>query len=255
MPKSAPPHMLDFEAMRIPPVDLSFVLERFTELTEQIDAASEQDDGDPGSPLALREAMGQLLDLLGRLDEQPAVGRRDTDELTTYGDYGLHLLDQLGDAARRAERDDLHQASQQLSLAFALWVVRNGGELRQLRTVVNALVELADRAGQPTAVNELYSCSCELAEAASTTYENRASSGPAEPWRRLLWRRALIAMQSHNPGWMEPAFEAIAEHLPADADSFFAEVMEQVTVSDCPDPVRDLVRHYFQMHCKPRRFH
>jgi hypothetical protein len=246
--------MLDFATMRVPPADLSYVLERFTELAEQIDAVSEQDDADPGSPILLREAMVQLLNLLASLGEQSAGGHRDTDELTTYGDYGLHLLDQLGDAARRAERNDLHQATEQLSLSFALWVVRNGGELRQLRTVVNALVVLTDRADQP-GMHELYSCSCELTEAASATYENRASSRPPEPWRRLLWHRALIATQSHNPVWMEPAFEAIAEHLPADADTFFAEVMEQVTIVECPDPVRDLVRQYFQLHCKPRRLH
>lgn len=241
--------------MKLPPVDLSFVLDRFTELAEQIDAVSESTDDGPESPIPLSEAMLQLLDLLARIGEDRGAGSRPPDELTTYGDYGLHLLDRLAEAAMRTDREDLAEAVEQLSLSFSLWVVRNGGELRQLRAVANALARAAGEAQNPSQMADLYSCSCELIDAASLAYENRSVTRPAEPWRQLLLNRAIIATRSHNPELIEPAFDAIVEQLPSDAEQFFAEGIEQITVIDYPDPVCDLVRRYFLTHGKPRHLH
>lgn len=240
--------------MRLPPADLSYVLDRFIELAEQIDAVSE--DGDyPIEPIQLSEAMPQLIELLARHNNQPEVVAQHPDELTTYGDYGLHMLEQLADAAQRAERDDLAQAVEKLSLSFALWIVRNGGELRQLRAVANALARLARQVPQSAVMTELYGYCCELIEAASPAYENRSVAQPAEPWRLLLLNRAMIATRSRNPELMEPAYDAIVEQLPSDAEHFFGEGMEQITVTDYPDNVREVVRRYFVAHSKPRQLH
>jgi hypothetical protein len=241
--------------MKLPPADLSYVLDRFIELAEQIDAISEDSDADRDAAVQLNEAMPRLLDLLARLGDQQASAIQHPGELTSYGDYGLHMLDQLADAARRAERQDLGQAVEQLSLAFALWIVRQGGELRQLRAVVNALAQLAEQTIHPGLTTELYGCSCELIEAASTAYEQHGAAQAAEPWRVLLIKRAVLATRSCNPELMEPAYEALVEQLPADAERFFADGMEQIAVSDYPEHARELVRRFFLAHSKPRHLH
>lgn len=241
--------------MRLPPADLSYVLEQFDDLAEQIDELADIDPADSDSPIQLREAMRQLLSLLARLGGDDPAAMEHPAELTTYGDYGLHLFDQLGDVAEEVDRPDLRHNVEQLSLPFALWVVRSGGELRQLGTVANALVHLARHTHQAATMADLYGCCCELIEAASASYENPPSSTPAEPWRLLLLNRAIVATHSHSPELMEPAFDAIVEHLPADAERFFAEGMEQVAVMDFPDAVRDIVRRYFLAHSKPRHLH
>ena len=241
--------------MRLPPADLSYVLDRFTELFEQIDSVSEDDDAHLDESVQLSDAMPRLIDLLVRLGDQQSAIDRHPGELTTYGDYGLHMLERLADAAQRAQRDDLCQEVELLCLSFALWIVRNGGELRQLRAVANALARLTNLAPQSPVTTELYGCCCELIEAASPTFENQGVAQPAEPWRQLLLHRATLATWSRNPELIEPAYEAIVEHLPAEAGHFFADGMEQIAVMNYPDGVSDLIRRYFLAHGKPRHLH
>jgi hypothetical protein len=165
------------------------------------------------------------------------------------------VLDQLADVATQIERPDLQRAVEQLNLPFALWIVRSGGELRQLSGIVNALAQLANQTQHPATMADLYGCCCELIEAASASFENAAAQSPAEPWRLLLLNRAIVATRSHNPELMEPAYDAVVDQLPADAERFFAEGMEQMTVTDYPDQVREMVRRYFMAHSKPRHLH
>lgn len=247
--------MLHSPPMRLPPADLSYVLDRFNELFEQIESVSEADDTDLDGSVQLGDAMPQLIDLLARLGEHQNPVDQHPGELTTYGDYGLHMLARLADAAQRAQRDDLCGEVEVLSLAFALWIVRNGGELRQLRAVTNAVARLTGQTPQPPVTTELYGCCCELIEAASPTYENQGVAQPAEPWRRLLLHRATLATWSRNPELIEPAYEAVVEYLPAEAGDFFAEGMEQISVTDYPDGVCELVRRFYLAHGRPRHLH
>jgi hypothetical protein len=241
--------------MRLPPADLSYVLEQFEDLAEQIETLADISDAESNSPTQLREAMRQLLTLLARLSSESPPPVEHPGELTTYGDYGLHVLDQLADVATQIERPDLQRAVEQLNLPFALWIVRSGGELRQLSGIVNALAQLANQTQHPATMADLYGCCCELIEAASASFENAAAQSPAEPWRLLLLNRAIVATRSHNPELMEPAYDAVVDQLPADAERFFAEGMEQMTVTDYPDQVREMVRRYFMAHSKPRHLH
>ena len=248
-------HVLNSLAMRLPPADLSYVWERFTDLATEVEAALESNDAGPTSPAQLSDAMGQLVALLARLRGDPDLDKEQPGELTAYGDYGLHLLDQLASSASSADLSDTRAAIDQLNLPFALWIVRNGGELRQLSGVVNALAQLANRAQHPKEMAELYSCCCDLIEAASAAYENPAVGQPAEPWRLLLLNRAIVATRSHNPELMGPAYDAVIEQLPADAERFFTEGMEQMTIIDYPEQVREVVRRYYLIHAKPRHLH
>ena len=67
--------------------------------------------------------------------------------------------------------------------------------------------------------------------------------------------RAIVATRSHNPELMEPAFDAIVECLPQEAQRFFAEGMEQMAIIDYPTQVRDLVRRYYLAHTQRRLLH
>lgn len=241
--------------MRLPPADLSYVMERFNELSEQVDAVADVSDAEQNAPLRLRDAMAQLVDLLARFGDATAAPPDHPGELTTYGDYGLHLIDQLAEAASQANRPDLRGSIEQLSLPLALWIIRNGGEIRQLNGIVNALAAFANQAHQPSAMADLYGCCCELVEAASIAYDRPGATAPAEPWRLLLLNRAIVATRSHNPELMEPAYDAIVEQLPSDAERFFTEGMEQIAVIDYPEHVREVVRRYYRTHARPRHLH
>ena len=251
--------MLDFEAMNLPPADLSYLRERFKELASLVrefyETTAVQGE-DPDATLLLSDAMSQLVDILDRTQDDPESTTATTpSEFTTLGEYGLHLIEELGQLAAVSEQADLYREVEHLSLPFALWIARHGGEIRNLAPVVNALARFANQNTQPHTMASLYTCCCELIEAISPTCENPGSTDPNDPWRLLLLNRAIVATRSHNPDLIEPAYDAIVESIPDDAEQFFSEGMEQMTVIGYPSHVREIVRRYYLAHTRPKRLH
>lgn len=244
--------------MNLPPVDLPYLRERFSELAAQVQYAWETSSR-PGDemdmPIMLREAMSQLVDMLNHLGEQHQDSSAGPPEINTLCEYGLHLVEELSQVASGLEQPVLAAEIEQLSLPFALWFARHGGEIRQLTPIVNALAFFANQASDPQAMARLYTHCCELIEATSPACEDSAADKPEHPWRLLLLNRAIVATRSHNPELMEPAFDAIVECLPQDAMRFFAEGMEQMAIIDYPAQVREVVRRYFAAYASPRRLH
>jgi hypothetical protein len=240
-----------------PPADLAYLLERFTELEAQAREACEGEapSASDESPELLRDAMRQLLDHLARIDPQSGESAADPAELTTLGEYGVHLLEQLANTASSCGQSAVAREIEHLCLPLSLWLVRRGAEIRRLAPIVNALTHHANHLRQPQAMVGLYTCFTEIAESLSPNCEDPGTLDPHDPWRLLLLNRAIVATRSHNPELMVPAFDAIVEQLPADAASFFAEGMEQITVIDYPDQVKEIIRRYFLNHAKPKRLH
>lgn len=244
--------------MRVPPVDLSYLREQFRELAAQVceawdassHAATEVD-----TPRLLRDALLQLADMLAHVEGAASDPEANPAEINTLGEYGLHLLEEQSQLAASLDQATLANQIEQQCLPFALWIARHGGEIRHLAPVVNALAHYANMASHPQTMGHLYTCCCELIEAASPACEEQPSRGAQHPWRLLLLNRAIVATRSHNPELMEAAFDAIVDHLPGEAHRFFAEGMEQMAVIDYPDTVRDVVRRYFLAHGIPQRLH
>lgn len=250
--------MLHCSVMTIPPADLSYLQERLRELATQLSDAWESTSRsreEADAPTQLSQAMLQLIDLLRHIENEELPQQGNPTEINTLSEYGLHLLDELAQCAAGLEQPALAEELEQLSLPYAVWIARQGGEIRHLEPVVNALARLANQANRPAAMATLYAVCCELVEAASPTLEESAAQDPQHPWRLLLLNRAIVATRSHNPELMEPAFDAVVEHLPGDAQGFFAEGMEQMVVIDYPDHVRELMRRYFLAYAAPKRLH
>lgn len=210
---------------------------------------------EPDAPDLLSDAMAQLIEMLERLDRHASAEAATAAEINTLGEYGMHLLEDLARLAERVEQQAIAREFEQLCLPYALWIARQGGELRNLRPVVNALARVANQASRPNAMAALHGQCCELIEATSPSVPDSFSGDPQHPWRLLLLNRAIVATRSHNPDLIEASFDAIVEGLPADARQFFAEAMEQMALLDYPDPVRDIVRRYYAEHAAPRHLH
>ena len=244
--------------MTIPPADLSFLRERLRELASQLSDVWEsagRSREEAGAPTQVGEAMLQLIDVLRQIENDDTPQPGNATEINTLSEYGLHLLDELAKCAAGLDQTALAAEIEQLSLPYAVWIARQGGEIRHLSPVVNALAHLANQASRPVVMAALYSLCCELVEAASPALEEPAARDPQHPWRLLLLNRAIVATRSHNPELMESAFDAVVEHLPSDAQGFFAEGMEQTAIIDYPDPVRELMRRYFLAYAAPKRLH
>lgn len=251
--RTPPALVLNFRAMHLPHADLSYIEQQLSELASQVWEGWESAGGAdrPDSPLLLRDALQQLLRHLDRV-QQDREGDNPT-ELSALGEYGLHLIDELATIAARLELTDLAKEICGLCLPFALWTARNGGEIRNLKPVVNAFAEFANRQAEPHVMAGLYACCCELIDAASPTCEEEQD--PENPWRLLLLNRAIVATRSHNLELMVAAFDAIVEQLPADAEGFFSQGMEQIALIDYPDSVGDVIQRYFLAHTKPKQLH
>ncbi len=250
--------MLNFSAMNFPPADLSFLRERLGELATQLTEfweTSGQSADEAENPPMLGEAVEQLFAVLAHIEDEIGAIAADTTEINTLTEYGLHLLEELANAARSLGQSELATEIEQLAVPLALWSARHGGEIRNLSPVVNAVAHFANQASHPHIMAELYTQCCELIDATSPTCEAAAVDNPRDPWRLLLINRAIVATRSHNRALMESAFDALLENLPSDAPSFFAEGMEQMTIIDYPDDVREVVRRYYLAHAVPRRLH
>ncbi len=244
--------------MRVPPVDLAYLREQFHDLATQVQEAweaSPQSSAEIDTPVLLGEALAQLVDMLRHIQGEMPAGGTNPAEINTLGEYGLHLIDELAQLAAGLDQPSLAMRIEQSCLPFALWIARNGGEIRNLAPVVNALAHYANAASHPQTMTQLYTYCCELVEAVSPTCEEQPNQDPRHPWRLLLLNRAIVATRSHNPELMEAAFDAVVEYLPNDAHRFFAEGMEQIAIIDYPDTVRDTVRRYFLAHGARRRLH
>ncbi len=249
--------MLNCADMDLPQPDLPYLRERFRELAAVVLDFCES--GIPGEDMEttqlMCDAMAQLIDILDRIAADPTGKAVDAGELTTLGEYGLHLIGELSKLADAVDQADLRREIEHLSLPFALWIARHGGEIRTLPPVVNSLAHLANQSTQPQVMAALFNCCCEVIEALSPTCENPGATDPNDPWRLLLLNRAIVATRSHSPELIEVAYEAVIESLPADAEQFFAEGMEQMTTIDYPPQVREIVRRYYLAHTRPRHLH
>lgn len=243
--------------MSIPPVDLAHLRDQVRELADQMHERWETStlaESSTTAPRVLRDAFAQLTDVLTHL-EPDAAGATTSTELNTLAAYGLHLLTELGELATALELPRVAASLELQSLPFGLWVARRGAELRSLDAMVNAIAHYANQASHPQAMADLYTCCCEIIEAASPTCAEIAPGDAQAPWRLLLLNRAIVATRSHNPELMSAAFDAIIEHLPADARQFFAEGMEQMVIIDYPDQVKEMMRQYYLAHAAPRHLH
>lgn len=244
--------------MSIPPADLSYLRERLRELAAQVHDAwesSHRDPRDADDPRPTGDALLQLIDMLDHLQSEAQASGIGPAEINTLSEYGLQLLSELADTASRLDHPALAAEIEHMSFPYALWIARHGGEIRQLESVVNALAHFANQSSNPETMASLYCQCCEVLDATSPAAEEGAAGNPRHPWRLLLLNRAIVATRSHNPELMEPAFNAIVELLPNDAERFFAEGMEQMVAIDYPEHVRTVVRRYYLAHAVPRRLH
>lgn len=257
--------------MGLPPADIHLLADALREAVDEVVEAYEEEQpqaADQVTPKLLAEAAGQLIDLLKRIDSDRNAGRLTalepgteppalaSEDLSQLADYGLSLLEDLSAWAQRLGAQDRKRDLELLAYPLALWVARQGGELRTMEPVVNAVAVLANQSHEARALEDLYTGTGELIEAAALTIRQDLEKGnPGRPWRVLNLNRAIIATRTHNPRIMEQAFEILVQNLPEDAPAFFREGMGQVDALDYPAAVRTVMERYYRRWCLQRTLH
>ena len=245
--------------MKPDPVDIAFLYESFCEFTRNLQETWENSPelaADGEHPQQLVDAMSQLSGILRKIEEADAPLEGAPRDIPTLGEFGIQLLSELSEIAAGLDLDESARGLENLCLPMAVWTARQGGEIRHLAPVVNALAYFAEHDGDPEFMAELLYLSNEIYEAVSPRVsEDPDRSDPLRPWRLLILNRATIATRTLQPALMQPVFDNLVEHLPEDAGRFFEDAMERLHSSDFPAPVRDLMTRYYQAFGSRRVLH
>lgn len=239
-------------------VDIAYLYEAFCELTEGLSEACEAADSGVSETESeqLIQAMSQLAGVMREIEQGIDAPLSQHRDIHTLCEYGLQLLDELRTISEQLGLSEQAQGLENLSLPTAVWAARQGSEIRLLAPVVNALTFYANHASEPDFMAQLLGLSDEVYEATSPSLIDAFDPNDAmHPWRRLLLNRAIIATRTLQPALMEPAFDAVVEHLQHEALAFFEEGLSQMEVNDYPTPVRKTLEQYYLRLRTPHTLH
>lgn len=243
--------------MTLPATDINSFFENFASWAQEVDDAWTRlalGDDDEESPEQLLIAIAEFASVVTGIEEKDANSLNLDIEM--LGSYGQELLDKLIGMAEAAKMNDSVEEMEQLALPIAAWVARNGGELKNLPPMVNALAYLANNLQSPEDMAQLCDLMNKLIEAVSpSVFEDEDPTDNNRPWRVLLLNRAIVATRSHSVKLIEPAYDSIVELLPIDAPSFFEEGIQQMDILGYPEHVRDIMNHYYLLHSVSRTLH
>lgn len=194
----------------------------------------------------LIQAFDQFFDVISRVnlqqDENQAI---DANEATDIGDHGLLLLLKLADLMERLDLPQKRQEVEQISLIFARWVLRFGGNINHLESLVNAFAHLANTLHDHDSLKKLSGLMAQVVDACSSEIkQDLDKSNEFRPWRLLHINRGIVATRTHDLELMKNAFDELLVYLPQEAGSFFDEGMREMDALDYPPHVRELIAFY-----------
>lgn len=236
--------------MKIAAVDITYLQDVFLEQAEQLieQWRCHPPEEAQENPTRLVESMRDLCEVLHAIESGEGGANTDEEapdrEVDVLGNYGLELLLQLSEMASGLGMTECSVELENISLPLAAWIARQGGEIRQLPPVINALARHANQTTSPHTMLELFNLATEVFEAVSPHVIDSDSENPMNPWRLLVINRAIVATRTLEPAIMEPAFRAIVEYLPEDAPRFFEEGMRQMDIIGYPDRVREVMSRF-----------
>ena len=209
-------------------------------------------------PSQICEGLSRFSDILRHLDQQAGTSIEQLDvndaenEYRELSDYGLDLLNQLGNWCDQLELTEARIALDEIIVTLGLWSARNLGPLHLIEPIVDALSKVANSSTDPAYLAELSQIYREIADAAAPVIKQDIDkSDPGRPWRILNLNYGIVATRSHQPDIMEQAFAQLLIRLPEDAAGFFTEGMEQMDVIGYPDHVRRVMEKYFELTNNP----
>lgn len=208
---------------------------------------------DQVTPQQLHAGIEQFLLECRQLDDRHGQSRcADPEEVTRLGDYGITLLMDLYMWARRLGLNDMESEFDVVVLAFADWTTRHAGELRTIEPIVDALANLANRTRDAGTLERLTHLMTRVIRATAAPARSGAHSMPTRPWRLLHLNRGIVATRTHNAALMEEVFDELVQHIPGEAQQFFAEGMQQVDALKYPGHVREVMVRYFDRWTRTR---
>ena len=197
------------------------------------------------SPPLLADAFDQWLEALEGSEASDTPP--DPESISQFGEYGLNLCNAALSWAQQLRQDEAVTGLQEMTVVFALWLARHGGELLTLEPVVDGLAYFANATQNPEELEQLYEVMDAILKSVTPAIRiDLEKTNPGRPWRILNLNLAIVATRTHQPALMEQAFKDFVESLPEEAPKFFSEGMEQMDLLNYPAHVREVMDKYYQ---------
>lgn len=195
-------------------------------------------------------ALRQVFDLADAVNEKDQV--LSPDEITDIGDKGLMLIDKMVYELSSKKLDSEKQDVEQVALVIAQWVIAHNGALINIQSVVDGLAYLANEMNDKVAHSQLATFMGQVAQACTDVIKHDLdNSNSLRPWRILNINRGIVATRSHDLDVMTTAFSELIKAIPMDAPGFFKEGLTEMVRLNYPEPVRELMREYYDRTALP----
>lgn len=214
-------------------------------LTLSLKASSAEQSGQVSKVI---EALRQNIQIMLRLDsdvENKKTSGLTQDEVSEIADHALTLLEEVAaNFASRGMQDEM-MSLHQMSLPVVSWLRGHAGTLKKLDIVVNAIASYANTIQDSEKLEDLCALIDRVVEVTDQTIkQDLEASNPMRPWRVLNLNWGIVATRTHNAEIMEQVFEQLIKNIPADAQQFFIEGVQQMDVVGYPDHVRLVMEKY-----------
>lgn len=198
--------------------------------------------------LKVIEGVRQNIQIMQRLESDVKSNKSAAltkEEVSEIGDHALMLLDEVASGFAARGLQEQMMALHQLSLPVVEWLSSNGGKLIKIDIVVNAVASYANTLQEAKKLEAL----CGLIETVigvtdETIKQDLEATNPMRPWRVLNLNWGIVATRTHNTEVMEHVFDQLIKNIPADAQQFFAEGVQQMDLVDYPQHVRVVMEKY-----------
>jgi len=229
--------------------DISGLNQQFESIVEVLSLSARAADSDESKQmLEMIQALRQNIQIMLRL-ESDVRNNKDAGlsekEITEIADYALNLMDEIaascGSRGMQTQMLDLHR----LSLPVVAWLKQYHGTLNKLDIVVNAIASYANTLQDSKKLEELAALIEKTVQVTDQSIkQDLEASNPMRPWRILNLNWGIVATRSHNTELMKYVFDRLIKNIPADAQQFFYEGVQQMDIVGYPDHVREVMQKY-----------
>lgn len=229
--------------------DINELTQKYESIVEALTLSLQSADTDESKQtLEMIEALRQNIQIMLRL--APDVNRKkeldiSANEISEIGEYALNLLDEISVSCAARGMQGRMMELHRLSLPIAGWLKNNGGKIKKLDIIVNAIASYANTIqdkNQLEVLCELISDVINLTD--SVIKQDLEVTNPMRPWRILNLNWGIVATRTHNSEIMQQVFDQLIKNIPADSQQFFNEGMQQMNIVDYPENVREVMKKY-----------
>ena len=177
------------------------------------------------------------------------------EDITQLADYGFQIFRHVVPEVNPNQDHKIILKIRDLHLPFALWVIRQNGEINDIEGIVNNIAAFANELTNLEELKLLSSDTLKVLLAISDVAKQGYEAEGMQPWTLMNLNYGIVATRTLDPSTIENAFDYLANNVPDIAQRFFSEGKNKMSSSGYPQEVQDIMEHYFNEYVADTTFH